>query len=170
LTDHADNAVTLPEESSGQVVRLAHSLTLPPESVTAWTRHLGDYEIKPLFAQWETKPYHLPEEKKNLPAVTDFYGVKIEAFKLRNAATKFGFVRGETGDGGWFFDYVKPFPGAELVAVIEFSGNGLPEENNIVELYQLCFRKKQQHQPMELGSIPAVLLSEMYHVMEMVAK
>ena len=170
LTDHADNAVTLTEESTGHVIRLSHSLTLPPESVAAWSEHLRDYNVKPLFAQFGMKPYHLPEEKKNTTAITDFHGVKLEAFKLRGAATKLGFVRGETGDGGWFFDYVKPFPGAELVAFIEFSGNGLPEENNVVELYQLCFRFKRQNQPIKLDNVPAVLLSEMYRSMEAMAK
>jgi len=65
---------------------------------------------------------------------------------------------------------VKPFPGAELVAVLEFSGNGLPEENNVVELYQLCFRCKRMHQSMKLDSVPAVLLSEMYRSLEKLAQ
>ena len=166
LTDNADNSMTIPKESTGQVVRLAHALIVPPDVVAAWLEHLNDYEIKPLFSQFGTKPYTLPETQRNETAINDFHGVKVEAFKLRNAATKLGFVRGEIGDGGWFYDYVKSFPGAELVAAIEFSGNGLPEENITVELDKLCFRMKRQQQPIKLANVPAVLLNEMYRAME----
>jgi len=75
---------------------------LPPESVADWSEHLRDYDVKPLFAQFGMKPYHLPEDKKNATAITDFHGVKLEAFQLRGAAVKLGFVRGETGTAAGF--------------------------------------------------------------------
>jgi hypothetical protein len=82
-------------------------------------------------------------------------------------ALKFGYARGETGDGGWFYEYRKGFPGLGLTVVLGFSGNGLPEENRKVALTQLKFERNgaepsafAARNEAPLGEIPAVLLSE----------
>lgn len=162
LTDVDDNPVELEREC---LVRIAHSLNLTPEQITAWTQHLADYEVKPLFTQFGHNPYRLPDDQRKETRITDFHGSKIMAFNLRSFAAKHGFVRGETEDGGWFFEYVKPMQGLELVVAIDFSGNGLPEENNEVELYDLAFRKKSGRE-LTLEKVPPILLSEMYQMME----
>jgi hypothetical protein len=76
-----------------------------------------------------------------------------------------------TQDGGWFFDYVKQFPGLGLKAILNFSGNGLPEENRMVALTEFSFQKSGNQDEMNhfaspslpLSEIPAVLLSECYN-------
>ncbi len=165
LTDVDDNPVELVETDR---IRIVHSLNLSPEQIKTWTEHLGDYDVKPFFPQFGQKPYRLPDEKRRETKIADFYGAKVMAFNLRSVATKLGFVRGETGDGGWFHEYVKPMQGLELNVVLEFSGNGLPEENNEVELYDLVFRTKQGRE-LPLEKVPPILLSEMVRSLETIA-
>src|SRR5262249_43073418 len=103
----------------------------------------------------------------------------IEAFKLRGRATKLGYVRGATGDGGWFYQYLKRFPGLGIQAVIEFSGNGLPEENRTVALSLLTFSRTLGgdeaqfagfgQAALPLSEIPAILLSECYNDVRSIA-
>lgn len=165
LTDVDDNSVELAETDQ---IRIIHSLNLTPEQIAAWNEHLNDYEVKPLFAQFRQTPYRLQDEKKRETKIADFYGTKVMVYNLRSVATKQGFTRGETGDGGWFYEYVKSMPGLELDVVISFSGNALPEENNEVELYDLLFRTKTGRE-MSLEKVPPVLLSEMVRTLETLA-
>lgn len=162
LSDVEDNLFEPGEED---LIRIAHPLYLSDENVQKWLLHLDDYEIEPTFPQFARKPYVLPAELKKEKKISDFHGTKMAAFKLRSAANKFGFVRGEPRDGGWFFEYIKPMPGLDIVVVIEFSGNGLPETNLEIELYDLVFRTKSGGN-IPLEKVPSVLLSEMYRNFE----
>jgi HEAT repeat protein len=168
LTDAQDNAVTLPDDAQ---IRLAHSCNVAAEASQAWLTHLADYSIEPLFTQFGRPAYELPEEKRRETVVRDFQGHMLEAFKLRGLATKLGYTRGQAEDGGWFYEYLKSFPGLGLEVHLGFSGNGLPEENRTVALTTLSFERKkaepQQVTPMfgrtvtlPLKDIPPVLLTE----------
>lgn len=168
LTDCQDDAVTVPDDAQ---IRLAHSCNVPAEVSQAWLTHLADYSIEPLFTQFGRPAYELPEEKRRESAVKDFQGHMLEAFKLRGLATKLGYTRGQAEDGGWFHEYLKPFPGLGLEVHLGFTGNGLPEENRTVALTALSFERKkaeeQQPTPMfgrtvsvPLKDIPPVLLTE----------
>ena len=163
LTDVEDNEVELPGDAR---VRLAHDTILPPDVVAAWRSHLTDYDVAPLFQQLGKGTYTLPEGRAGQKLIKDFEGYLLESFALRGRATKLGYARGSTGDGGWFYTYEKRFPTLGIVAVIEFSGNGLPEENRTVALLALSFRstddKASQRHGMILGGVPKVLLSECY--------
>jgi HEAT repeat protein len=166
LTDYEDNAVQLPEAAQ---VRIAHSCYVPSAVCEAWTRHLADYEIAPLFTQFGRQPYLLPEERRRSSELDDFQGHMVEAFKLRGLATKLGYTRGQAEDGGWFYEYLKMFPGLGLEVHLAFSGNGLPEENRTVALTTLSFHKARAGQEasfiwrqgsLALKDIPPVLISE----------
>ena len=169
LTDVKDNPVALPASAQ---VRVAHSCNVPPETSQAWAAHLADYSISPLFAQFGRAAYDLPEAKCRETAVKDFEGHMLQAFKLRGLATKFGYTRGQAEDGGWFYEYLKSFPGLGLEVHLGFSGNGLPEENRTVSLTSLSFERKASQEgassagmfrrggDVPLKDIPAVLLSE----------
>ena len=110
-------------------------------------------------------------------AINDFCGHMVEAFKLRSLAAKFGYTRGQAQDGGWFFDYIKSFPGMGLKVVLNFSGNGLPEENRTVALKDLAFQQAasdeepmmQMSGGMALDEVPAVLLSECFNDLRAIA-
>jgi len=61
-------------------------------------------------------------------SIDDRKGYMIESFKLRGLATRFGYTRGSSEEGGWFYEYLKNFPGLGIQTHITFSGNRLPEE------------------------------------------
>lgn len=90
---------------------------------------------------------------------------------------KSGYVRGQAEDGGWFYTYKKSFTGLNLEAIIEFSGNGLPEENREVALIKLYFVKTSdepaytyQNHALPLSDIPPVLLSECWNDLKTASK
>jgi hypothetical protein len=100
----------------------------------------------------------------------------LEAFKLRGRATKLGYTRGQAQDGGWFLDYHKRFPTLGIEAVLDFTGNSLPEENRTVALTGFHFeRVAGEGEPafgghkMSLGEVPAVLLSECWNDVRQIA-
>jgi hypothetical protein len=171
LTDVHDDPVEL---APGARVCLAHDSLLPAADVGAWQQHLADYAIKPLFQQFGKGSYTLPEGQAGATQVLDFQGHMLEAFALRGRATKLGYTRGNPEDGGWFYTYEKRFPTLGLLAVVEFTGNGLPEENRKVALRHLSFaaagagdRWQRASQP--LHKVPKVLLSECYDDLRLIA-
>jgi hypothetical protein len=171
LTNEADDAVQLPEQAR---VRLAHDTLLTPQAVQRWQQHLLDYEIKPLFQQLGKGTYELPSDQANAKEITDFKGHLLEAFALRGRASKLGYQRGSAEDGGWFTLYEKRFPTLGLAAVVEFTGNTLPEENRTVGLLGLAFNVTSKENARERGEIPLnkipkVLLSECYNDLRIIA-
>jgi hypothetical protein len=164
LTGPDDGPLTLAEDAR---IGLAHPSLLSDELVAAWSSHLDDYEIDPLFDQLGRKPYRLAESLSTANELKDFEGHILEAFKLRGRATRLGYVRGPAEDGGWFHRYVKHFPGLGMAVEVEFTGNSLPEENRKVALLALRFGRTGEQvgvtQPVELADVPAVLLSECWN-------
>lgn len=171
LTDFDDNAVLVPIDGR---VRLAHDSLLSSDEARAWQQHLVDYEVKPLFQQLGKGTYVLPADKAQADEVADFKGHMLEAFALRGRALKLGYARGPAEDGGWFHVYEKRFPTLGLQAVIEFTGNPLPEENRSVALLSLSFASSQstdswQRGKLALSKVPAILLSECYNDLRLIA-
>lgn len=171
LTDHEDEAVELAE---GARVRLAHDSLLDADAVAAWQQHLVDYEIKPLFQQLGKGFYTLPDAKAGSDMIKDFEGHLVEAFALRGRAMKLGYTRGPAEDGGWYYVYEKRFPTLGLQAVLEFTGNPLPEENRRVALLNMSFASsvdssRWQSSRLTLSRVPKVLLSECYNDLRLIA-
>jgi hypothetical protein len=165
LSDADDNEVQVPPEAR---VRIAHDSLLSAEQAAQWQTHLADYEVVPLFQQLGKGVYALPADKTHADAIEDFQGHLIETFALRNRALKLGYTRGAAEDGGWFYLYEKRFPTLGIVATIEFTGNGLPEENRTVALLKLSFARSQGG-GLSLGKVPKVLLSESYNDLRLIA-
>jgi hypothetical protein len=173
LTGAADDPVTLRPDD---MVRVAHECQITPEQSQAWRQHLQDYNVEPLFEQFGRPSFELAEESEQESELTDFRGHILEAFKLRGRANKLGYTRGQAQDGGWFFDYHKRFPTLGMEAIIEFTGNGLPEENRTVALTALHFdRVAGEGEPgmggakLPLGEVPPVLLSECWNDIRQIA-
>jgi hypothetical protein len=176
FTDASDEPVEL---KADERICLAHQCLLPREAAEAWQQHFADYEIQPLFQQLGQVTYSLAETDRQNTQVTAFKGHMLEAFKLRGILTKRGYTRGQAQDGGWFYEYHKLFPGQGLQVTIEFSGNGLPEENRKVALVELHFARTSGSEErmtywsgssgLPLSEVPPVLLSECYNDLRMAA-
>jgi hypothetical protein len=140
---------------------------------------LADYAVEPLFEQFGNPKFTPNDDQRSDIELRAFEGHLIEAFKLRSRATKLGYTRGQAQDGGWFYEYSKRFPSLGLEAVIEFTGNTLPEENRTVALRTIMFQRlAPQGQPAaergapgraKLGEVPAVLLSECWNDLRQLA-
>jgi Domain of unknown function (DUF4132) len=170
LTTLDDREVTLQPET---VLRLAHTSLVSETDAQAWNAHLSDYEVVPPFAQFWTGLYSIPADLQ-VTDLNDFHNHTLEAFHLRGRATKRGYNRGSTGDGGYFGTYHKTFSSVGIEAVIDFSGNSLPEENIPVQIYGLFFHKPgdrgvrevydlSDYTKLPLQSVPPVLLQECWN-------
>ena len=149
-------------------IKLAHQTLIPETMRDAWLAHLKDYEIDPLFDQFSRPMLTPAEDQAKAVEITDRRGHMIESFKLRGAATKLGYQRGDAEDGGVFMDYVKRYEGAGIAIVLEFTGSPLPEENiacALLALKAFRLRKKsgQWGAALALKDVPPVLLSETWN-------
>ena len=168
LTDSSDNAV---DPASFAGVRLAHRSLFTVELSEAWKQHLADYKIEPLFNQLDRTVLASAAGT----SIDDRTGHIIEAFKLRSAAQKLGYERAQAEDGGWFTQYIKPFTGIGINAVIEFTGSPLPEENRAVALIEAKFVRARKGQrsghgaQIALNEVQSVLLSEVWNDLHQIA-
>lgn len=165
LTDAGDNEVQIPPDAH---VRIADDWLLSPELVEEWKTHFADYKVSPLFPHLGANTYVFPPNKAHADSVCDFEGHLIEAYALRNQATKLGYTRGAEIDSAWFIEYEKRFSTLGIVAAIEFTGNRVPEENRVVALISLSFKTEFGLRLM-LEKVPRVLLSECYNHLRMIA-
>jgi len=169
LTDADDNDVDLPDNAR---IKVAHDSVLSPEQVEQWSAHLADYEVNPLFQQLGRGVQAIGPELRSKREITDFTGHLLEAYALRGRAGKLGYTRGQTEDGGWFYTYEKHFPTLGITATITFTGNPLPEQNRVVALKTMSFRRKIPaggQAELTLGDVPAVLVSECWQDLRLLA-
>lgn len=172
LTSNEDDAVTVDADAT---IRLAHEQTVGKDAAAAWVSHFSDYKVEPLFQQFGKESYTLPAQLKEETEIKQFHGHLVKAFSLRNRLSKLGYSRGQPIDGGWFMEYRKGFAGLGFAAVIEFTGNILPEENRTVALLRLYFERRSPGdgqglaEEVPLGELPTVLLSECWNDVRMAA-
>jgi len=165
LTDADEELVTLDPDIP---VRLAHDLLLPSQDVERWLVHLLDHQVAPLFPQLGRDPFTLPAALATAVELEDVAGVTLSCLTLRARATKAGWSRGENDDGAWFTTFVRRFPSAGLIAVLQFSGAELPERDVEVTLESLSFHRPGAG-PVPLGEVPPVLLAECHRDVHAVA-
>ena len=160
LIDANDDDVTLTE---GSTVALAHTALVSPEHAAAWTQHLADYGVAPLFDQFGGTAPTLPADATE---ITDHQGWVSDAFTIRGLATKRNYLRGSSEDGGWFTEYTKDFTSAGVRLVLGFTGNTLPEENIRAAVTTLSARPlvrgRAGARDIQLSTLPPVLLAEAY--------
>ncbi|MCL2091896.1 MAG: DUF4132 domain-containing protein [Micrococcales bacterium] len=138
-------------------ISLAHATTLGPQATVAWRQHLADYEITPPFSQLDAD---LPDLPATTTVIDDLKGHLTDSFAIRSVATRRGYTRGLVEDAGWFCEYTKAFTSQNVVAVLEFTGAFVPEENITVATRSLSFRRGRRQLP--LGDVPGVLAAECY--------
>jgi hypothetical protein len=169
FTDSNDEAVTIAADTK---ICLAHDCNTAPNITKAWQQHLQDYEVPPLFDQFGKPLFVLPQDKRDATSIDDFKGHVLQAFSLRNRLTKLGYQRGSVIDGPYFNEYQKNFPALGLKAILEFTGNSMPEQDRPVAIMSLCFNRAnneqedasaEQNGSLPLSDVPAVLLSECWN-------
>jgi hypothetical protein len=163
LTDPADGAVGL---SAFAGVKLAHRALLDDATTQAWRTHLADYEVKPLFEQFDRPVFAVaPDDQQS--EIVDRQGHMTTTFALRGSAAKLGYQRGQGEDGGVFTVYQKRFESAGVTAVVEFTGSALPEQNVACALRTLIFMRagggRGSGKVLPLAKVPPVLLSEAWN-------
>lgn len=175
LTDVQDNEFKL---ASDAIIRVAHGSLIDDAVVKAWQDHLVDYEVPALFNQFGRQTFRIGPEKAKETEIKDFQGHMLTTFKLRSKATKLGWVRGEPEDGGGFCIYRKAFRSEGLMAILEFTGSYVPEEDLPAGLKTLSFmpwnpNAEQAYswygEKMPLGKVAPVLLSECYNDIKEIA-
>lgn len=173
FSDENDNSVEL---ESDVRIRVAHECQTTRGQSKAWQQHIKDYGVEPLFEQFGKTGFIMDEAKAKLTSLVEFEGFVLNSFKLRSRATKLGYLRGQTQDGAWFYDYHKHFPALKLDAVIEFTGNTLPEESRDVALKSLSFHGAgmgnqfyNPKQSLALNEVPTVLITECWHDLRQLA-
>jgi hypothetical protein len=161
LTDADDQAVTLPADAR---VNLAHAITAGAAAAAAWLQHFKDYEVKPLFSQFG-RP--VPELTPGQTGFAEAVGVMLTSLKLRGIATKLGYERGPSQDGGWYHNFVRSYPSLGLQASLMFSGCGHGGEDHPVALKEagfLCagdaYPRAENYVPLE--TVPKPLAAELY--------
>jgi hypothetical protein len=164
LLTAADTEVQL---DAKREIRLAHSSHLDDAELHAWRQHGQDFDFMPLFGQIERLVYRPGEDQLDDTTVEQFRGHAVEAFTLRRLADKRGYDRGPLGDGQHFDEYRRTFADVGVVAVLEFTGNSVPEANLPVALKSLSFAVSGESTDgagrVMLRDVPAVLLSECYN-------
>lgn len=167
-TDAHDNSV---EVSDTDVIKVAHSSLMTRDELDAWLSHLKDYEVPKLFEQFGRGAYIVPEGEKNNTQIEDFKGHMLTTYLLRNKATKLGWQRGTTQDGGSFGNYFKTFRSSRIAANLEFTGSYLPESDIPAAIVSLSFfplshneaeGEKWTSSAIELRKVPPILISECY--------
>lgn len=122
-------------------IGLVHPLELSQEEKAAWIEQLQDYEITQPFAQLERKIYVMTEAEKEEKSLERFGGYVMNALSLSGKMQKFGWSRGEVGDGGFFATYYMEDTELELGAELHFSGCFVEMEDENVTIYDVRFYK-----------------------------
>ena len=165
--DHTDANDEDVDITAFAAIRLAHGALIAQTDAAAWESHLADYELTPIFTQFGRTLLTIEKDQESMTAIDDRKGWVSDTFTIRGAASKLGYERGEAMDAGYFNEYVKGFQSAGLLAVIEFSGNCLPEENVPAAMIALSFERysggRRTGGSIKLSDVPPVLLSECWN-------
>lgn len=153
-------------------IDLAHATALSPDDLAAWTEHLADFEVTPLFPQIGRPVLTLGPDQAEATAITDREGWMMDNLKLRGLAAKLGYDQGDAGDGGSVTSYDKRIDGLGYRASIEFSGTYFGANTHPVALIQLQFFRsgRRSYRPVPLADIPPRLLSECWNDLHDIAK
>ncbi|MDR1512961.1 MAG: DUF4132 domain-containing protein [Propionibacteriaceae bacterium] len=154
LLDAADDAVDLPDDAR---VALAHLATVTPAEADAWRAHLRDYDVAPLFGQFDAA---VPVVAEGADQVDDHLGWLSDTFAVRGRAVKRGYSRAAAEDGAWFHEYFKDLPSAGLRVCLGFTGSTLPEEQFGAAVTKLTFERDERR--LKLADVPPILLAESY--------
>jgi hypothetical protein len=160
----------------GTPIRIGHDYNTPPEQAIPWIDHLCSYAIEPLFPQFNRGLPDIDDSMRQGDSIGDFRGFVLTGYTLRNQAKKLGYFRGEAVDGLQFFHYYKPYPGLRIEVHLEFSGNEIPESDELVALERMVFQETpdpgsvgRPFTRLPLAEVPPILLLESFRDLREVA-
>ena len=170
FTDVHDEPVTL---AGNGHIGLVHPLEVDQTVRDAWTQHLADYKVAPLFPQMNRTIIALdPREGKTLTG-TQAEGITMNALTFQGRAMRLGWRRLEVGDGGMIDYYQKNLPSAGLDCLLEVNGLFIrPDREQTVTLGRFLFVKHRSltssydclsHKDPRLvpfGKVPPIVYSE----------
>jgi predicted DNA-binding WGR domain protein len=152
-------------------VGIVHPLHLTAEQQSTWGEVFSDYELIPPFRQLGRRVVRPEPEELKASAITRFQGIAVPAPTLVYGLEKLGWSRGTGMDGGGFDEHSKPFPAAQVTAVVHYEGNvgfGYIDPNETLKITTCYFVKgirppsgymeKEKHVP--LKDIDPVAISE----------
>lgn len=150
--------------ASAEKIGLAHACLLGAEEAKSWCGHLADFDVVPLFDQM-ARPVHAFDDAQ--AGISDRKGWVMNALRLRSEMEKRAFRMGPAMDGGWSVDFIKDYPAAGIVAVIEMSGTGPgASPDDTVAVFDLAFfpiKNRYQTSAIALGKLPPVLVQECWN-------
>ncbi|MCJ8313402.1 MAG: DUF4132 domain-containing protein [Pseudomonadales bacterium] len=141
LIDAQDDEVLI---HSGASIRIANATAIGNDQVNLWGKLLKEEKIKQPFDQFKLPNHSINKEEEIKTELNYHEGWVTDTYSIRNVLTKLGYKRGDIGDGGFFSQYYKDYPSLKIRAVIEFSGNCLPEELLPAVLYKIVFVELNQ--------------------------
>lgn len=108
------------ELSAAASIGVAHPLQLAPAEQSRWGELLSDYTIVPPFPQLGRPIHQLEPDEAAQTEITRFNHQKITAAALVFGLDKLGWLRDAPADAGGFAGHFKPFPQANLTAVVHY--------------------------------------------------
>jgi hypothetical protein len=171
LTGNDDEAVVIGKLAA---VKVAHQALMSREDAAAWQAHLRDYEVRPLFQQFGRTVLKAASDMAEATEIDDRKGWMLDNFKMASAAGKLGYERGSAEDGGHVSIYSKRFVGAQISAVIQFTGHYIAESKQVpCALLSASFVPISDGRgfrpPLALGKVAPVLLSEVWSDLHAIA-
>ncbi len=100
-------------------VGIVHPLHLSEDDRSVWGQVLGDYEIIAPFPQLGRPVFALEREETKGSEIKRFDKVKIPAAALMGTMEKLGWTRGSADNHGVILEFSKPFPAADVTAILE---------------------------------------------------
>jgi hypothetical protein len=177
LTDEEDEAVALEAGGAARTIGILHPLELEDAARRRWLTHLGDYEIKPPFAQLE-RPVRL--------ITTEEAGVRT--FKIGKAgeekSVSGGTFSGRAGRLGWgrgpdeersipFFYKSFPLAGIDFMLFVDGYYLGMDPSENVTLSQGLFVRAgsidfkffefpedEKDERVIAIGKVPPIVFSE----------
>ncbi len=155
LVDAADDEISLDGVES---VGLAHEVLDGAEAAETWAAHLRDYEITPLFPQFD-RPAR-PQLADDQQQLTHCRGAIIDDRRIRSVLGRLGYELGPGEDGGSVSLVRRRFPSAGLEARVAVRGLFAMIMEETVGLEALEFGPLDEHETVPLRDVPEVLLVE----------
>lgn len=171
LVDKEGSEIDAPE---GYYIGIVHPISLAADDLQTWKRQFFDLSIEPVFPQLERPVYLVAEEDKAKRVVKSFVDLFTDSGAIKSTLDKYGWRKGDTGDGGYIHAFYYTDRASKLEAELAVEGVfafGFDESANLGELYFVDTSVKQAYRPgitnteederlVQLGKLPPVFYSE----------